>query len=96
MLDNNEVEKVVDRTNCYMGRAPQSFYLKDIYSSHLRANAEGKHDFIDSAMLMQHYGFKMHTVEGPMNNIKITTPMDFYMFKAMLDIKENEQIRIVD
>lgn len=54
------------------------------------------HYFIDSAMLMQHYGFKMYTVEGLANNIKITTPMDFYMFKAMLDIKENEQIRIVD
>ena len=96
VLDDNEVEKVVDRTNCYLGRAPQSFYLKDIYDCHLRANAEGKHYFIDSAMLMQHYGFKMYTVEGPANNIKITTPMDFYMFKAMLDIKENEQIRIVD
>ena len=96
ILDSDEVNMVVDRASCYMGRAPQSFYLKDIYSSHLLANKDNKHDFIDSAMLMQHYGYKMHTVEGPMNNIKITTPMDYYMFKAMLDAKENEQIRIVD
>lgn len=96
ILNNSEVEKVVDRASCYMGRAPQSFYLKDIYESHLKANKEDKRDFIDSAMLMQYYGFKMHTVEGPANNIKITTPMDYYMFKAMLDAKENEQIKIVD
>lgn len=95
VLDGKEVDKVVDRTNCYLGRAPQSFYLKDIYEAHLRANAEERHDFIDSAMLMQHYGYKMHSVVGPDNNIKITTPMDFYMFKAMLDVKENEQIKVL-
>lgn len=96
VVGGNEIDQVVDRANCYLGRAPQSFYLKDIYEAHIKANKEGKQDFIDSAMLMQYYGFKMHVVEGPVNNIKITTPMDFYMFKAMLDVKENEQIKIVD
>lgn len=92
--DNADVQQVVDRSKCYAGRAPQSFYLKDIYGAHLKANAINKHDFIDSAMLMQYYGFKMHTVLGPINNIKVTTPMDFYMFKAMLYVKENEQIKV--
>ena len=31
-------------------------------------------------------------VEGPYENIKITTPDDFYMFKALYDARENEQI----
>lgn len=94
--ENKNVEKVVDRINCFVGRAPQSFYFNDIYECHLNANKINKHDFIDSAMLMQYFGFKMHIVDGPAYNIKITTPNDFYMFKSMLDAKENEQIKVID
>lgn len=92
--DNSDVKDVEDRSVCYLGRAPQCFYLKDIYEAHLKANELNKHDFIDSAMLMKYFGHTMHTVLGPVNNIKVTTPMDFYMFKAMLDAKENEQIKV--
>ena len=35
---------------------------------------------------------KMHLVDGPMENIKVTTPDDFYSMRALLDAKENEQI----
>lgn len=94
--DDRNIENVIDRSRCYLGRAPQSFYFKDIYSCHLKANKINKHDFIDSAMIMQYFGYKMHTVEGPAYNIKVTTPNDFYMFKAMLDSKENEQIKVIE
>ena len=93
--DDGLVNQVVDRAYCNLARAPQSFYLKDIYSAHIKANNENKHDFIDSAMLMQYYGAKLHTVEGPVENIKITTPMDFYLFKAILAEKENEQLKLL-
>lgn len=92
--DNKEVADVVDRSKCYAGRAPQGFLLNDIYEAHLKAQEMGKLDFIDSAMLMRYFGHNMHTVIGPDNNIKVTTPMDFYMFKAMLDAEENLQIRV--
>ncbi len=96
VLDNKQlVENVMDRSKCYLGRAPQSFYLIDIYNCHLKAKEIGKHDFIDSAMLMKFFGFSLHTVEGPINNIKVTTPMDFYLLKAILDAKENEQIKVL-
>lgn len=75
-----------------MARAPQCFYLADILAAHERARAEGRADFIDSAMLMQHYGASLHTVPGPVENIKITTPTDFYLFRALLDAQENMQI----
>ena len=54
-----------------------------------------KHDFIDSAMLMKYFGYTLYTVMGSPYNIKVTTPIDFYMFKAMLDAKESEQIKLV-
>jgi 2-C-methyl-D-erythritol 4-phosphate cytidylyltransferase len=47
---------------------------------------------IDSATLFMHYGVKLHIVEGPSENIKITTPSDYFMFKGMLEIKENMRI----
>ena len=94
-LDGNNIKEVLDRANCYVGKAPQSFYVKDIYQAHIAANEINRHDFIDSAYLMQFFGHKIYTVEGPINNIKVTTPMDFYMFKAMLDSKENQQIRTI-
>ena len=42
--------------------------------------------------MMQHYGKKLHLIDGPQENIKITTPDDFYIMRAMLDAKENGQI----
>ena len=96
ILEDNDIKEVVDRSSCYVGRAPQSFFFKDIFDCHLKSNKLNKHDFIDSAMMMQFFGYKMHTVLGPSNNIKVTTPMDFFMLKAMLDVKENEQIRVED
>lgn len=96
VLEDGDVKEVVDRAKCYAGRAPQSFYFKDIFECHLKSNELNKHDFIDSATMMQYFGYKMHVVLGPSDNIKITTPMDFYMFKAILDAKENEQIKVID
>jgi D-ribitol-5-phosphate cytidylyltransferase len=93
--ESGVVDEVVDRSKCNLGRAPQSFFFKDIYESHLKAISLNKHDFIDSAMLMQFFGYKMFTVVGPVENIKITTPLDFFLFRAILDAKENEQIKVL-
>lgn len=86
------VGKILPRSECQMAKAPQCFKLGDIYESHLKAQKEGKYDFIDSASLMQYYGYKLYTVEGPVENIKITTPSDFYIFRAIIDARENSQI----
>ena len=61
-------------------------------AEHLRARKEGRHDFIDSISLMAHYGHKAHTVEGPADNIKVTTQRDFFAFKGFVDYKEMEQL----
>ncbi len=86
------VGEIFNRSQCAMARAPQCFYLQDIYAAHLKAQTEHRGDFIDSAMLMQHYGATLYMVDGPVENIKITTPTDFYLFRALLDAKENLQI----
>lgn len=42
--------------------------------------------------MMSYFGYKMATIEGPMENIKITTPTDYFIFRAMVEVHENQQI----
>ena len=88
----DEVGQIFNRSRCAMARAPQCFYLAELYRAHLQAKVEGRDDFIDSAMMMQYYGAHLYTVTGPVENIKITTPTDFYLFRALLDAREYMQI----
>lgn len=89
---DSAVTKVVNRNKSFIAKAPQSFLLEDILNTHEKALSEGIDDSIDSSTLMSHYNKKMFVVDGPYENIKITTPDDFYMFKALFDAKENAQI----
>lgn len=84
--------EIPTRANSLIARAPQCFRLKDIYDAHKRAQSEGRHDFIDSCSMMSEYGHHMNTIIGPMENIKITTPTDFFIFRAMVQVHENQQI----
>ena len=84
--------EIPSRADSLVARAPQSFYLKDILCAHRMAVEEGKNDYIDSCTMMSHYGHRMNTIIGPMENIKITTPTDYFVFKAMVEVHENQQI----
>ena len=90
--NKNEVGKIIERSKCQMAKAPQSFYVKDILACHLRAQQDNYTEAIDSASLAAHYGHKLYTVLGSNQNIKITTPADFFMFRAIMDAQENSQI----
>lgn len=89
---DNKVGQIIDRSKCQMAKAPQSFRLGDLLKAHQDAVNSGMNDCIDTAYLMQLSGHDVYTVEGSPENIKITTPTDFYTFRALMDIKENAQI----
>ena len=89
--ETGEVGQIIERSKVEMARAPQSFRLSDILEAHRKAEEEGL-TFIDSASLMRHFGYKLYTIEGAPENIKITTPNDFYTFRALVDARENSQI----
>lgn len=84
--------EIPTRDNSLIARAPQSFYLKDILEAHEQARFENRHNFIDCCSMMHHYGHHLSIVIGPMENIKITTPTDYFVFKAMVEVHENQQI----
>ena len=83
--EDGSVDEIADRSRCRNAKAPQCFILKDIWEAHQKAMGEGKTNMIDSAMLMSYYGGKLYTTECGPENIKITTPNDYYMFKGMLE-----------
>ena len=83
---------VPSRPDSLIARAPQSFILKDILAAHRQAQESDKHDFIDSCTMMRYYGHTLTTIIGPMENIKITTPTDYFVFRAMVEVHENQQI----
>lgn len=83
---------IPERKDSLIARAPQSFLLKDIINAHRKALKEGRNDFIDSCTMMSYYGYKLGLIEGPMENIKITTPTDYFIFRAMNEVHENQQI----
>lgn len=92
-IDNSSnIQMVPDRIHSRVAKAPQSFWLKDILATHRKALESGKKDFIDSCSMMHFYGFSLHMIDGPYENIKITTPEDFYTMRAILQVKEDAQI----
>ncbi len=91
-LKDKKIQAITDRSKCYLAKAPQCFYLGELLAAHEKALKDGKTDMIDSATLMKHYGHTLYVVEGSADNIKITTPADFYTFRALYDARENQQI----
>ena len=91
-LDGKKISAITDRSKCYHAKAPQCFYLGELLAAHMKAIKDGNTNMIDSASLMKHYGHDLFVVPGTTDNIKITTPSDFYAFRALYDARENQQI----
>lgn len=91
--DGKEVGKVPYRKETFAAQAPQSFYLKDILAAHdaVRATESGYENMVDACTIVRSQGKKAHMVIGNRGNIKVTTPEDVYIFRGLLQYKENEQ-----
>lgn len=94
--NNASIQQVPSRDRSRVAKAPQSFWLKDILAAHENSLSEGNNNFIDSCTMMQQFGMKLHLIDGPIENIKITSPADFYIARAILEAKENAQIYGLD
>lgn len=91
--DGNVVDSVPYRKETFAGQAPQSFYLNEIIDAHdrIRATETGYENMVDACTIIRTLGMEAHLVEGNRGNIKVTTPEDVYMLRALLQYQENEQ-----
>lgn len=82
-VKGNLVGKTLDRQNLWLVQTPQAFKIDLIKKGF--ANAKEKGLLVtDEAMLIEELGHPVKIVEGDWENIKITTPDDLILAKAIL------------
>lgn len=95
ITDQDEVsfEDFKKRADTYSLTAPQSFKLGVLTQAY--RDIEGKETpipLLDSALVFTYLGKKVHIIKENNNNIKVTTPEDYYILKAMLELEENRYV----
>ena len=90
--DGVNTNKSIIRNTMYIAKAPQSFYFKDVWDAHLAGEDMPYTITIDTCSLMTELGKKLHMVPCETTNIKITTPEDYFIFKALIDLRESNDI----
>lgn len=89
--DGRNVSEVPPRDQMYTAKAPQSFRYGEILHLYEQAQKDGVKT-IDSSHLCSIYHVPMHVVKSTRNNLKITEPADYYMYRALYEAMENQQI----
>lgn len=89
--DGERISEVPPRSQMYVAKAPQSFYYKDIMELYKKAEKDGIKS-IDSSHLCSKYDVSMHIVKSTKNNLKITEPADYYIYRALYEAMEGQQI----
>lgn len=90
--EQGKIKEIPNRVDCRVAKAPESFWLDEILDVERKAIGAGNITAYDSCCLMSQYGYELHMIEGPVENIKITTPDDIYLMRAHLEKKENAQL----
>jgi 2-C-methyl-D-erythritol 4-phosphate cytidylyltransferase / 2-C-methyl-D-erythritol 2,4-cyclodiphosphate synthase len=90
--DNGIVTKTVPRQNIWMTQTPQAFPV-DILQKAYKEAYSNKYYGTDDAALVERIGIKVKMFTGSYENIKITTPEDLTMAKALLKNKLGGEVR---
>ena len=90
--DGRMVEKTIERQKLYIAKAPQSFYYRDVLRAHEAAKDMPETTAIDTCTIMTQLGVPLYFVPCTSSNIKITTPEDYYIFKAIYDLRESQRV----
>ncbi len=90
-VDGQKVSEVPPREQMYVAKAPQSFYYGEILKLYERAREDGI-KAVDSSHLCSIYQYPMHIIISTKNNLKITEPADFYIYRALYEAIEEQQI----
>lgn len=93
--DRLNIDDLLRRENAFYAKAPQTFFLRDIYNLHLKEMEKGDYDNIDSCCMMDKYGKKLNFVLGKSSNIKITTNEDYHICKALFELEERRKMEAV-
>ncbi|MDR0796808.1 MAG: 2-C-methyl-D-erythritol 4-phosphate cytidylyltransferase [Tannerella sp.] len=74
--------RAVDRRNYFIVQTPQVFYRDWILEAYQQPYQP---DFFDDATVVESFGKTIHLIEGNLENIKITTPMDLIVAERFIN-----------
>lgn len=83
------VEETVERSSLWSIQTPQAFRYPVLMDAHAKAKKTG-YLGTDEASLVEKISFPVKIVEGDYENIKLTTPDDLILAKAILE-KQKER-----
>lgn len=91
--DREESRKSINRDNLLRTQTPQTFYVKDLRKVQDEALAKGMKNTTASCTLMIEMGYPVYKADGSEKNVKLTTPDDIEIFKALLNSKKDEWMK---
>lgn len=90
---DNVVECTIPRQNLWLTQTPQVFKLEILKKAYKKAYEDSFYG-TDDASLIERMGIKVKMVTGSYDNIKITTPEDLTMARALIKDKSGEKMQI--
>ena len=91
--DREESHESINRDNLLRTQTPQTFYVRDLRKVQDEALAKGMTNTVASCTLMIEMGYSVYKADGSEKNVKLTTPDDIEIFKALLNSKKDEWIK---
>ena len=91
--DDAGFEAFKKREDTYSLTSPQTFelgILEAVYENNFDINEPMP--ILDAAIGYTFLGNNIHIVKENNNNLKITTPEDYYILKAMLELEESKYV----
>ncbi len=88
--DREKSDGVIDRRSLALTQTPQAFHLKKLLWAHNEAKEMGIKSSVASCTLLAELGEELFFSLGSETNIKLTTPDDLKIFKALLSISDIE------
>ena len=91
--DREMSNKTINRDNLLRTQTPQTFYVKDLRKVQEEAISKGMTNTVASCTLMIEMGYPVYKANGSEKNVKLTTPDDIEIFKALLKSKKDEWMK---
>ena len=88
---NGFIVSIPDRKGLFNAQTPQVFRLDLIWEGHRKAKRDGVRDASDDVQLVLRLGRKVKLVEGPPENMKVTTGRDLDV--ASLILRDKPRVR---
>lgn len=83
----------IARSSLMRTQTPQAFHIGELMQAHEEARNKGITNSIASCTLFEELGKTVHFSSGSEKNIKLTTPEDIDIFKALLQCKKESWMK---